>query len=291
VRALGLHSKIHSFRWETQFIVAPEGLLRLALNGYPKTDLRTFLKNLRGRWYNRTISRAVREPGSPEKVVRSYSAGLSTDVELSHLEDSIDLLRSGVQRCITEEGRLELAREFIDHLFATTVRSADAERWAEKTPRNILFLDHLIQLYPSCRFIHIVRDGRDVVSSMMQRKFWPIAPGHDSPELNSFKGPMTFEGATRFWVAALEIASRLERRTPKENYLKIRLEDLASEPRAILETVMEFLGEDFEEQLLKQSFARAHSGRWKRDLTTEQVREFNKIAGPTMEREGYTEGL
>lgn len=39
---------------------------------------------------------------------------------------------------------------------------------SEKTPENILIFSELIELFPNARFIHIVRDPRAVVSSLLQ---------------------------------------------------------------------------------------------------------------------------
>ena len=56
--------------------------------------------------------------------------------------------------------------EIIEHALSDLEIPPSARRWAEKSPKNILFLGRLIDLFgPEVRLINLVRDGRDVVTS------------------------------------------------------------------------------------------------------------------------------
>ncbi len=49
------------------------------------------------------------------------------------------------------------------------------DRWCEKSPKNVLFFDRILEYYPSARIIHLVRDGRDVILSKHPRnpnEYW-----------------------------------------------------------------------------------------------------------------------
>ena len=39
----------------------------------------------------------------------------------------------------------------------------------QKTPTNIFHTDFIKKMFPDCQFIHIIRDGRDVVASFKKR--------------------------------------------------------------------------------------------------------------------------
>ena len=41
----------------------------------------------------------------------------------------------------------------------------------DKTPRYTFFLEHLGNLFPTAKFIHVIRDGRDVVVSLCHHAF------------------------------------------------------------------------------------------------------------------------
>ncbi len=53
-----------------------------------------------------------------------------------------------------------LYREFIYRKIPKT-----AIRWCEKTPKNIITFDKILDYHPTALLIHLVRDGRDVVTS------------------------------------------------------------------------------------------------------------------------------
>jgi hypothetical protein len=55
----------------------------------------------------------------------------------------------------------------------------EAIRWSEKTPKNIITFDKILDFYPDALLIHLVRDGRDVVTSKHPRhtpdQYWVSA--------------------------------------------------------------------------------------------------------------------
>ena len=69
---------------------------------------------------------------------------------------------------IGEQQLDDAVRGFIKGLLgqASTV---DTPRQVETTPHTLLHLETMARLYPRSRFIHVVRDGRDVVSSLLGR--------------------------------------------------------------------------------------------------------------------------
>ena len=42
---------------------------------------------------------------------------------------------------------------------------AARQRWCEKTPRNVRYIDKILSYWPQAHFLHIVRDPRDVLTS------------------------------------------------------------------------------------------------------------------------------
>lgn len=61
----------------------------------------------------------------------------------------------------------ELANKFENHI----LDYADKEIWAEKTPKNI-YVSHLfLDEFSDSKFIHIVRDPRDVILSLIGRNY------------------------------------------------------------------------------------------------------------------------
>jgi len=69
-------------------------------------------------------------------------------------------------------------RKIADFLLRAPIK-AGADRWCEKTPTNVWYLPELLREFGSgMRFVHIVRDGRDVVTSVhptLKGEYW-VAP-------------------------------------------------------------------------------------------------------------------
>ena len=64
-------------------------------------------------------------------------------------------------------------RDLFDRFFRHYLDRRSKFRWVEKTGSNVYCLDKILELYPSARVIHTVRDGRDVMCSLAKRNATP----------------------------------------------------------------------------------------------------------------------
>jgi hypothetical protein len=105
----------------------------------------------------------------------------------------------------------------------------DWKRWCEKTPKNVRAFERIWNAFSGkVRLIHIVRDGRDVVSSHH--------PNH----------------AQQYWVTPerwiADVSAGLD--LPFDVYL-LKYEDLLQSPEANLRALCDFIGEPYEEAMLR----------------------------------------
>ena len=179
-------------------------------------------------------------------------------------------------------------------LFASRANGA---RWIDSTPGHTLMLPALLHLFPSASFLHIVRDGRAVVSSMMS---------------SGFTAPWAFDfaAACRTWVHYVK-RGRATARTNPDRILEVRHEVLTRRPRSELKRVFAFLGEQpsvrsvefITTKRINSSYGNRDAGdirtakdpaagprrpwdRW----TAEEKDTFAEIAGNTMSEFGYEIG-
>ena len=103
------------------------------------------------------------------------------------------------------------------------------QRWADKTPGYTLELDFINNLFPDCQIIHIIRDGRDVVSSHRDRWGYKVA-------LKS----------TKTWQKYVSAAREFSHTISSERYIEIRYEGLVSDTEPTLRNVFEFLNEPWD---------------------------------------------
>lgn len=153
-----------------------------------------------------------------------------------------------------------------------------------KAPKYILFLDEIFKYFPNTKFIHIIRDGRDVVASMQQYY----------EKLEGKRYPLGY--CARLWAVAI---NQGKKHRLNKNYMEIRYEDLLDNPYKIMKRVAKFLQikplskqkiVSFHKQIdstkipthktqISKGLYKSKIGRWKNDFSEKDKEEFNKIAG------------
>lgn len=191
--------------------------------------------------------------------------------------------------------------QFIEAFAGICLRDSGKQRWAEKTPRNISRIGEIFRFFPEARFVHMLRDGRDVACSLRTHPRHRVVGGKLVP-LDTWK---PIAGCARRWRDDIE-CSRPYWNDPRFHVL--RYEDLVQTPRDVLSRLMTFIGEPWDEAMLAHDgagsphrdvtrFAQnpeaiaavstASLSRWQRDLDDRDRREFKRIAGALLVELGY----
>nr|MBN2277216.1 sulfotransferase [candidate division Zixibacteria bacterium] len=174
-------------------------------------------------------------------------------------------------------------------------------RMAEKSPNNVFYFQHLHYLFPESPLIHVIRDGRDIICSLLQMKW--VDPTTGQPIAYTREA----DKAADYWVQAV-MAGRRALNLPglKDRYLEIRYEDIINKTEATLKRLFEFIdepwdpvvlkfheqkrnlaGESSADQVSKPLYKKAVA-RWQTDLKEEDKPVIKKIAGPLLIELGYT---
>lgn len=188
---------------------------------------------------------------------------------------------------------------FID-AFAARVRADAAKpRWAEKTPQNIRSLDWIAPRWPRAAFVHVIRDGRDVICSMRQHPDWRWVGGAWQKVLV----PRSLEWYAKRWLA--DTASGMAWRDD-ERYLEVRYEALVADPLATLRALCDAIGLVADAGWLAEVTRRqgadggqderpdyegavsgASVGRWRDDLSANEREVVERLCGPRLRELGY----
>ena len=280
IRLLSQHPDIFSIKWESQFIVAKNGLLDLVHSDKEvlKEKYKVFRNLMDSHWFERMVNE-----GAPNE----YKAGLCANVSGKELDAFYTKLESYIDDGV-DLNSTELIRGLINILFVRATQKEGASRWCEKTPSNILAIDELYRIYPNMKFINIIRDGRDVISSIVTRKFWPVASRKEFPNTLRFRGEQKPELVAEYWKTILEIGDKLASALPVKNYYELRLEDLVNRKEETIKSLFDFLGHHPTEEILNFNLSKSNPGRWKDDLSHSEIRRINEIIGPMMKKKGYS---
>lgn len=106
----------------------------------------------------------------------------------------------------------------MDALLTAVAAEAGKTRWADKTPQNFLHAELLVEAFPNARFIFLLRDPSDILSSY---KF-ASGEGHDRRRYH----PWVY---ARYWCAAVQRYEELDAHFPGR-FLLVRYEDLVAKP-------------------------------------------------------------
>jgi hypothetical protein len=205
---------------------------------------------------------------------------------------------------ITEE---DMNRVFAGVLSAFLEKYRKAEgkpRIAEKSPSNIFFFGHLASMFPKSPFVHIIRDGRDVVCSLMTMDW------RDPKTGKAFDYTQDVKKAAEYWASAVRIGREAQKDPMiRSNYLEIRYEDLVTDPEKTLKPVFTFIGEPWDPDVLnyyekKRNLAGESSayqvskplynkaiGRWLNDLRPPEKNLVKEVIGELLIEIGYAENL
>jgi hypothetical protein len=176
-------------------------------------------------------------------------------------------------------------------VFALYAVSRGKRRWGDKTPSHVFYMRRLGRMFPDARFLHVVRDGRDVTASLASMNW----------------GPQALLPSAFWWECALAAARSAAGGLGPERYLEFRLEDLIADPQSSVKEICAFLDELFEEQMLTyyedagSRIPRSHADfhpnisrpvtrslrRWTDGLTDQQVKAVETRLRSELERLGY----
>lgn len=173
-------------------------------------------------------------------------------------------------------------RSLCDTVFEEFARPGDTHI-AERTPWHVEHLPLIAEIYPDARFVHIVRDGRDAVRSLVHW-YW---------------GPTTVRDAAAEWRRSVE-AGRAAAPALGEKLLEVRYEDLLADLRESVERIYAHVGLvgsvasalEASEQAdnIGPQDNRVGSGKWREAWSRRDLRDFDRVAGDLLRELGYDQG-
>jgi len=176
----------------------------------------------------RELRRCVEDPAWPRRAVarlRRLSLADQSVLDLYGVSPELAAARLAA--------RPPSVRAMLEVLVAPQGERPDQPRWVEKTPDHLRHLARIHAAYPDARFVHIVRDPRDVAHSMT------VLPwASDAPLANAW--------VWRSWLEAMERQAEAVGAAVHT----VRYERLVGDPDRELRKVCGFIGETFSAAML-----------------------------------------
>ncbi len=224
--------------------------------------------------------------GKVEVAVDRFLASLAAHNRFQMWDLPIEMVREE----LPERGDVRYA-DAIEAAYVAYARIQGKTRWGDKTPRYIEHIPLLARLFPKARFVHLVRDGRNVALSYSAVPF----------------GPNNVAQAAVLWARRVGAGIRDGRGLGDGRYLEMRYEDLVEDAGGEAKMLCQFLDLDFDPEMLNYT-ERARAAvlprakrynphvmekpmqelrSWERDLPERHVELFEAIAGTVLAELGY----
>ena len=188
------------------------------------------------------------------------------------------------------------AGDFLRIVMDEVARTQGVDRWADSTPTNVPHMLRIKRDFPQAKFIHIIRDPRDLALSL-DKKGWSRPLPWDK------RNSLLAAGVYWEWIVR---KGRKNGEQLGSDYIETRYEDLVQSPAAELAKIGEFLDCDldyerikaqsvgsiknpltsFKEDLNQGTFGPV--GRWKDKFPAAQLARFEALVGEYMQELGYT---
>lgn len=187
--------------------------------------------------------------GSGTRVVARIlrEAGLFTGTDLNESEDAWkfgDYSDRWINVYLSHRGDglpAQVEKAMLDDLGALLAEHCapvdQRQRWGWKEPRSIYLLEFLDGHLPNLRFLHVVRDGRDMAVSGNQNQ---LRKHGDAAAI-----PADMPTASRsiaLWSRVNLVAARYGEARLGDRYLRIKFEELCARPVEIAGGIIGFLG-------------------------------------------------
>lgn len=211
------------------------------------------------------------------EIITTHWRWIGWDVEDSCLWDRLALLHE------------PLLSDVIDAVYKLSSEQSGKHSWGDKTPEYIRHIDRLHTVLPEAKFVHIIRDGRDVCLSLTRY---------------DYRMGVLSENA-KYWAEWVAAGIESGRRLPEDLYLEIAYEDLVVNAEPTLRKVCQFLTVPYDQRMLEfhrnaernvASWEWGHHyktlnplsseevHKWRREMKMLDLIVFESVAGDTMDR-------
>jgi hypothetical protein len=159
----------------------------------------------------------------------------------------------------------------------------------------------LHEVFPTARFIHVIRDGRAVANSWLQMPWWL---GFNGPERWQW-GPLPPDLAAQWqdadrsftvlagllWRLLIDACDQARAVVPEDQWLEVRYEDITAQPRDAFAAMLSFCGlewrDEFEQGLGRHRLSAGRVDAYRRDLAPDELARMTEAIAPTLAAHGY----
>ena len=305
---LAKHSEVFSLPFEHRFTIDPRGVIDFYLTyptmwspywcDYKLKDFIGFLRELGHEEDDKRALVAQAKSIDPTGLVHtppSY-AGWALNQWFPNYDDAVNQLEKDLVtfkyparwpgskagqrnnemwfRGLNDERQMkESLRSFLEKLSKAVLQQNQKRLFIEDNTHSILFTQPLMDLYPESKFLHVVRDPRDVIASLKTQRWSPS---------NLDDLILWYKSIVNKWLTDKEMLAA-------NRWRQVKIEDMIVQPREVISEICAFIGLMFEEVMLSVELSNEQTGRYKKELNASEIMLIERELAVYIEDFGYRE--
>ena len=204
----------------------------------------------------------------------------------------MDLSRYQVAQSLNANPPTNLA-DAVRSVFSLYAEKEGKRLYGDKTPGYIIQIDEISRLFPEARFVNVIRDGRNVALSYLERPW----------------GPSTVIEGALYWRSRVSRGRAAGKKLGPQRYTEVRYEDLVADTENEVRRICEFLDLPYKPEMLRyhekadQFVAGSHDPEafknvakpptqgtrdWSELMSRRDLEVFEAVAGDLLRELGYT---
>ncbi len=294
---LAKHTQVASLPFEHRFTVDPRGVYDF-LNTYPSywspywadhkiKDLEDFLMSLTVK--NSDESAPSKNNTTPvpyngwelNKWIPDYEQHVRVFIE-QLVEFSYEAKWPGTQAGIENnkmyfadpnsiDNTWDAARNFVSTCYHSICKAQAKAKFVEDNTHSLLLASTIYKLFPEAKMIHMVRDPRDVIASLMRQKW----------------APSELSQTIAWYNSVMQTWNQQKHSINPRFYIEIRLEDLIENGINVCKKIKNHIGIDVTGCIESMDLSNGNIGRHLKELSSKQIDEINSSVKSTLEQYGY----
>lgn len=247
------------------------------------------------------LDRPIFIVGCPRSGTTLFVRTFGLHPELAEWSEAINIWESDpfdpkADHVRTEREATPEVRRRLAAIFSLYTWLCRADRFVNKFPRNALQIPYLQALFPDCFVIHVIRDGKAVVASLLQKVVdEPVRQGVlfgryvRPPGWRDLLDRPLVEQFAHLWLRLVRHARAAGKQLPSRSYTEVSYEEFCREPLTVLHRLYDWCGLDAWprlQEVVPEAFE-PRNPKWRNALSPSDQERVTDILGPMLEELGY----
>lgn len=164
-----------------------------------------------------------------------------------------------------------LISKFLSQCYSSICASQTKSMLVEDNTHNILFAADLLDLIPNAKLIHVVRDPRDVIASLIKQRW----------------APQELDLCISWYMNVMATWYMQKEKLDQHKFTEIKFESLVENKRQVIQQLCDFSGMEVDDAMTATQLEKHNIGRHKKELNAKQIAQIETRTTSVLSRYHY----